>query len=235
MKRILTKLRQGLTWALIFVAALAMILAALMALTTLVASGLFLLNLPLWNLPSLDPATFKDVIANVQAVFTIFAIVVAGLFAIFKLQLFRDFEPHLTISQEVSHRFSSSSYIHIAVTSTLHNSSKVKVKVLKGLCRVQQILPVTDEEFIRLSDQAFKGSTYEFFQWYTLQEAKRTWEKYPVVVEPGESHQETYEFMIGSEVRSILAYTYIYNSRRRQGSQDVVGWHGTTVYDIAKP
>ena len=219
MKGILTKLRQ-VPWG---------------ALTVTVIVVIAVLALPivghlLWGL-----TTFKDVMDIVLPVITSCAILIGGFIAAVKLQLFRDFEPHLSISQEVSHRFSSRSYMHIAVTSTLHNSSKVKVEVLKSFCRVQQILPVTDEEFIRLNDQAFKGPMYRDFQWPTLQKALRTWKKNAVLIEPGESHQETYEFMIGSEVRSILAYTYIYNSRRRQGSQAVEGWLGTTVYDIATP
>ena len=78
-------------------------------------------------------ARTRDLINIVQSAVTITAIGAGGLFAIFKLQLFRDLQPHLTITQEVAHRYIGDSYVHIAVTSTLNNTSRVKVELRKGL------------------------------------------------------------------------------------------------------
>ena len=66
-------------------------------------------------------------LTGIQSAITSVAIVVGGAFALFKLQVFRTFEPHLTITQEVSHRPVGDSYVHIVVTATLHNSSRVRV------------------------------------------------------------------------------------------------------------
>ena len=175
---------------------------------------------------------FKDAVSILQSVITIFAILVGGAFAIFKLQLFRDFEPHLTISQEITHRFTGNEYVHVAVTSTLNNNSRVRVELTKGFFRVQQILPVTNEEVERLYAQVFVNEEYEDIQWPMLDEFQRTWPKNGFVVEPGESHQETSEFIVSSEVGTILVYTYFYNSMYSPGSQSAEGWAATTVYDI---
>ena len=70
---------------------------------------------------------FKDLSSIIQAAFATAAIMGAAIFAIFKLQLFRDFAPHLTISHTINHRPIGESYMHLDVTATLHNSSRVKV------------------------------------------------------------------------------------------------------------
>ena len=135
----------------------------------------------------LNPASTKDELSIVQSAITSVAIFVGGAFAVFKLQIFRDFEPHLTISQKVSHRFIGNNYVHIAVTSTLNNSSKVRVEVRKDLFRLQRILPVSDAEVEYLRDQVFEHQAFEDIQWPKCYELTRTWQKNQFIVEPGES------------------------------------------------
>ena len=86
-----------------------------------VLTAVVILALVVVSFVLLDIAKIKDEVGTVQSVITSVAILVGGAFAIFKFQLFRDFEPHLSISQEVSHRFISEEYVHIAVTSTLNS------------------------------------------------------------------------------------------------------------------
>ena len=66
-------------------------------LTTTIA--LFVLNRT-WT----QPERRKDLAAIIQSVVTVVAIVERGIFAYYKLQIFRVFEPHLSISHEFSHR-----------------------------------------------------------------------------------------------------------------------------------
>lgn len=181
------------------------------------------------------PDSARDKVVIVQSVITSAAILTGGFFAVFKLQIFRDFEPHLSISQEVSHRFIGDDYVHIAVTATLNNRSRVRAELLKGFVKVQQILPVANEEVERLYAQAFIDGEYESLQWLLLDEVPRPRAGRKLVVEPGELHQEACEFIISSEVKSVLVYTYFYNSRYSIGSQAAEGWAATTVYDIVKP
>ena len=181
-----------------------------------------------------DATKFKHEVGVVQSVITSVAILVGGAFAIFKFQLFRDFEPHLSISQEVSHRFISNKYTHIAVTSSLNNNSRVRVELTEGFFRVQQILPITDEEVEKLYSQVFSDNKYEDIQWPTLDDLQRTSANSRLIVEPGESHQETCEFIISSDVKSILLYTYFYNSKYYPTSQSAEGWAATTAHDIVR-
>ena len=60
----------------------------------------------------------KDIVGIIQLSATIVAIAVGGIFAAIRLELFRDFVPHLTIGQEISHRRIGDSYVHIGMVVT---------------------------------------------------------------------------------------------------------------------
>ena len=174
------------------------------------------------------PASAKDKVVIVQSVITSVAILIGGAFALFKLQLFRDFQPHLTISNAISHRRIGESYVHIDVTATLHNSSKVKMELREGFFRLQKLAPVQDEEIENLYAQVFLDQEHSYLQWPTLDDARRDWDKGMLIVEPGESHQETYEFIASIDVESVIIHTYFYNPY----SSSPEGWGVTTVHDI---
>ena len=182
-----------------------------------------------------DGGNTKDVAEIVQASVTALAIVAGGIFAGYKLQIFRDFEPHLTISQTVSHRFIGESYVHIAVTADLKNSSRVEMEIRNGMFRLQHMAPVSDHDVESLYSQvseAKESEEFQEFQWPTLVQDPRNWDKNEFIIEPGESHQETVEFIVRRKVESALVYTYFYNSKFFPGSRSSQGWGATTTYDI---
>ena len=142
--------------------------------------------------------------------------------------MFRDFAPHLAISHEVTHRLVGESYVHIAVVATLRNSSRVKLELRKGFFQVLSISPVSDEEIEALYYKAFVKTIFDDIDWPLLYEIRPKWDKGGLIVEPRESLQETYEFIIKRDVKSILIYTYFYNPHPSTPK----GWGATTVYDI---
>lgn len=180
-------------------------------------------------LPKGDRA--KDIASIVQAFAAALAIVVGGIYAVYKLQLFRTLEPHLTIEHKISHRRLSDSYVHIEVTARLHNSSRVHVELREGLFRLQGVSPATDDEIELLYSKVFIDRDYSNIQWPTLDEVDRDWDEGELVVEPGESHPETIEFIVSaSDYESVLIYTYFYNPARSPGTEQ--GWTATTIHDI---
>ena len=177
----------------------------------------------------------KDIAAIIQSSVAAAAIVTGGIFAYYKLQLFRDFKPHLTISHNISHRILSDSYMHIDVTATLHNRSKVQIELRKGLSRLQGVAPVSDEEVESLYAGTFEDMEHDTLQWPTLDEVDRVWEEGELIVEPGESHAETFEFIVGAYVYdTVLVYSYFYNPEASQDPASTRGWHATAVHDIVE-
>ncbi len=168
----------------------------------------------------------------VQSFATAFVLIAGGAFAGYRLHQFRDFKPHVTINQTVSHRAISENYVHLIVTATLTNSSRVKLEFHEAYFRLQILSPISDREVENLYAKVFADENGESpwnLQWPTMEEASRRWVKGELVVEPGERHQETCEFVISNDVSSILVYTYFYNPGRGAIPQ---GWGTTTVCDI---
>ena len=201
--------------------------SGMMLLTIIIA---FAVIVPTWRWSGIGP--IKDLAGIFQSAITVFAIVVGGVFAWFKLQAFRDFEPHLTISHEVHHRIISDSYVHIDVTATLHNSSRVNIELGEADFRLQQVSPLSDSQVESLYAEVFAEEEHTHVQWPILSQVQRDWGKGDLIVEPGESHQESYDFIVSTDVESVSLYTYFYNPGYREGSHTAQGWRATTVYDI---
>ena len=183
-----------------------------------------------------DPSRAKDLAEIILAFITVIAIAAGAYFAHNRFQIFRTFQPHLTISHRVFHRRLSESYIHIDATALLHNSSRVQIELRKGLIRLQGVSPVSDEEAESAYAMTFVDRDYNNLQWPVLERLDRFWDRSELVVEPGESHAEIFEFIIrASAYRSVLVYTYFYNPRCRQNDGSAEGWAATTVYDILEP
>lgn len=181
-----------------------------------------------------DRNDFMQSSRSFQAIATVVLICVGGIFAYRRLQLFRSFEPHLTISHEAAHRNIGDSYVHIDVKATLHNGSKVQVELRDGFFVVLQISPSTDEEIEALYSQTYTDEEPEDIQWPTLDRSRRSWNKGELIIEPGASHPETYEFILLKDVETVLIYTYFYDPRFSRDATSPRGWVATTVYDIVK-
>ena len=183
-----------------------------------------------WFLP--DAGRFKDLAGIVQSVVTVLAIITGGIIAAYKLQLFRDFEPHLTISHAINHRSIGDGYVHIDVNATLHNSSRVKVELREGVFHLQQIAPVLDDQELeeRLAVREFSGENRAFVQWPSIGELSCDWGNYNLIVEPGQVYRETVEFIVPKEIATVAIHSIFYPATPpRRASQ---GWGITTVYDM---
>ena len=184
--------------------------------------GLFLLVALLdWLLPG--AATFMDWTQIVLSLVTILAIVFGGFFAAVKFELFRDFEPHLTISHTINHRPLGDSYVHIDVRAVLHNSSRVRVELTDGYFVVQRIAPLSEENEL-------SGSELVYPFWPVLEEASIELGDEKIVLEPGQSLQEVLQFTVTNEVHTVLIHYSFSNSI--PAPESPVRWGITDVYDI---
>ena len=192
-----------------------------------------LFSLLAWCITLISDTSYVDSAGAVHAIGILVTVCVGGAFAYQRLQIFRSFEPHLTISHSIRHRFIGDSYVHIDVTATLHNSSKVQVELREGYFLLQLIAPETDEHIEDLYAQVFVEREYEDIRWTTLESFDRHWNPGELVVEPGESHPETHEFIVSRDVESVMIYTYFYDQRFAHDGDYERGWLASTVYDVA--
>ena len=200
--------------------------AALAALAVALTVSAAFAGLAVWS----DAAHLKDAAAVVQALTTAAAIGIGGALAWFKLQIFRDFTPHLTISHEVGHRVISPSYALIDVTVVLHNGSKVHVELREAIFRLQMVAPISDAEAATLYDEMYENRGVRA-RWPKLNEVERSWNEGELIVEPGESHRESCDFIISRDVAATRVYTFFHNPSFQEGGGMARGWGATTVYD----
>ena len=165
----------------------------------------------------------------VQAIVIAVATIMTAYIAQDRLQIFRTFEPHLTIEQQVSHRHIGESYIHIGVTAILRNNSKVKVEVRDASFRLLKIAPTHDDDIENLYDEVFVSNEFNHIQWELLYNVSRTWVEDEFVIEPNGTHREPFEFIISANIQSILVNTYFHNSSSQNSAES---WGATTFYDI---
>ena len=201
--------------------------AALAALAVALTVSALFLGLAVWS----DAAHLKDAAAVVQALTTAAAIGIGGALAWFKLQIFRDFTPHLTISHEVGHRVISPSYALIDVTVVLHNGSKVHVELRDAIFRLQKVAPLSDEDVVELYDEVYANGEPARARWPKLNEVERSWGEGELMVEPGESHRESCDFIVSTDVAAARVYTFFHNPSFQEGGGMARGWGATTVYD----
>ena len=208
-----------------------------------------------FNLFGLEIRDWTYLARIAQGVFTVAAIVVGGIFAWRNAHIFRHNAPHVNVSHEITHIFLSDEYVYIAVTATLHNTSRVNIEFLNGYSRIQQVTPIENEEIENLYGEAFFQTPYPgYLQWPTLDYHANRWEKDGLTVEPGEKETQAFEFIVSREVESVIITTYFYNSRvvgeistesemertpRRRGRllrwkevEGPRGWGRTTTYVI---
>ena len=198
--------------------------------TVAVVGAVILLNLA--PVASSDAEHLGDAASIVQLLATAVIIIAGAVFAYRKLQLFRDFEPHLTVTQSATHRAVGTQYVHIAVTASLHNSSKVRVEIRESFFRLHQVQPLDDEDIEALYEAAFNSEQHADIAWPVIDEAFRRLGPNELVIEPGESHHEYCEFIVSKDVNTVLIYSYFYNLEHSQHSRSAQGWSATTVHDM---
>ena len=111
-----------------------------------------------------SPRKIVLVAGVLQGYVTVVAIMAGGAFAIYRFRIFRTLEPHITVTQTVSHRVVSDSYVHIFVTATLHNNSRVEVGIREATIALQMISPMTDFAVEIFDAEASGGENPRYIQ-----------------------------------------------------------------------
>lgn len=177
-----------------------------------------------------------DIGNKLRSALTALAILTAVSTAWFKLDAFRELEQHLSITQTITSWPAGPTAILIVVTTTLTNTSKVVVTPEKGYCRLAQTAPMTEEEVITATtvpEDRPTNPNEEEMAWPILQEKQRTWPNRDLSIEPGESHQETFQFIIDGEVEAVVALSSIFNpSYERKVKQRAETWRSQDFHKI---
>lgn len=175
--------------------------------------------------------TIKDIAATVQSIFTVGAIIVGGIWTYFGFIQHRLDSPRLQITQRISHVRISDKQNLLVVDETLNNPGQVLLDLRKRGVRVVQIVPVPSGVTERIaarqelmdSDKNKKGDV-----WPIVGEREEgSDENDKLEIEPGETDQLHYEFVLPADVKTVNVVSYVYNPQEPD-----LAWRAENMYDF---
>ena len=180
---------------------------------------------------------------------TSIAIVLGGIWAVYHFCRQRLRYPRAKLEHRVTHwPINEINKRLFRVSLFIENQSEVLMRLDSGFCRLQQVDPCNTDDLTnpKLRDQMEMHGETEL-PWRTIVKVKLDWHSSPESVpalqptlfsrhggreiEPGESDELHFDFLIEPYVSRVLVYTYLHNKskRTRKGG---IGWNLTTIHII---
>ena len=172
----------------------------------------------------------KDIVTIIQAVVTIIAVILGGVWTYFLFIKKRQRFPRASISHQIFYKRISESKALLNIKTVIANSGDVLLCLESGFVRIQQILPIPDDiaDIIK-QDQDPVGEDKTEVDWPLISERFFTWDTGKCEIEPAESDQFVSDHVIDPQVQLISVYSYFKNTKKRKRD---IGWGATTVYRI---
>ena len=172
-------------------------------------------------------------------VFVSLSICVGGFVAYRKLETFRDFQPHLTVSHRISHRSMGPGYRVLTVTADMRNDSKVSTSIQSGYFRICWLAPHSPENIESIIDNSriYQSGDDASLMIGDLNLGVISYLNLPrerdIIIEPGETHSETYNFPLRDDVlESVFIETYFENPNWKSEGSSARFWGARSPYDF---
>lgn len=139
-------------------------------------------------------------------------IMATALAAAHRFEIWRESKPHLTLQQSVHHQPLGTSYRLVAVITKLTNGSKVLVSPETAWCRISQTAPVPDDDVMDIYTNGLEqpdDDAYEQYGWWELGIVHKRWFNEQFTVEPNESANVPFQFIISADVAAVAIATAI--------------------------
>lgn len=171
--------------------------------------------------------------ASVQSCATVIALIVGGIWT-YKLFIQRRQRfPRATVEHHVTERDLPGEKRLLRVVTKITNTGEVLLSLETGRTWIQQVLPVPKDiadQLERHHDPVEAGETQ--IQWPLIGEREIDWSRSPCEIEPGETDELHFDFVVGSKVQTVEIYSYLENVQKRDRT---IGWTVSTIHDTGKP
>ena len=168
---------------------------------------------------------WKEIAEAAQATVTALGLLVAGWWTYTLFVKKREPYPKANVEHRIAHwRLQDRIVLHLTVRIT--NVSSVVLTIPSILARVQQLLPMTEQTVSDLSATGIPAGESEI-PWPLLAERSCDWYTEKREVEPGETEECHFDFLLAAEVLAVSVYSYVKNHSK---SHREMGWNTTTVY-----
>ena len=173
----------------------------------------------------------KNLADITQTVVAILAVILGGLWSLVLFQSRRQRLPRASIEHKVTCRLLPSGKILLPVCVFVSNQSEVLLMCGVMKIWIQSINPHDDDakkalqDWQNISEDNNEKDVFESWDIIALREHK--WEKDKKVIEPGESHQFWFDFIIEPTVKTFRLYTHI-----REVDNPKIGWSLASIHDM---
>lgn len=178
-----------------------------------------------------DAETVKTWTESAGNVAQVFAFASGGLWALQRYRREREQWPRAGVEHVLAHRKLGDETL-VRVTLRIENTGKVLLQLVDARTDVYRVLPLDDDARDRLARDALLDADTHEAQWTCLDSHVRRWAPGDVEIEPGESDEFGFDFLVPSDVTVVSVYSYVSNANKRNRS---IGWGKTTVYDVGSP
>ena len=159
---------------------------------------------------SIWPTSLEAWVSVAQDLSVVLAIVFGAVLGFLRFGWHRVTEPHVVLHHEISHRELLPGSIHLAVEVSIRNSSRVVVKVRDAQISVWDVAVSDQSELAERVHEIEEGETPD---WPNLARKLLPYGEEALVIEPGETDVQTYEFIVPDFVNVIAVDSFYYNQR----------------------
>ena len=176
----------------------------------------------------------KEWIGPIQAVVTIVAIVLGGIWTYTLFVKERRAYPQANIEQKISHISLTENVILLCVDVEVTNTGNSALKIKQALIRVQQILPTVHTTPVKELNEALASIDRkdDNFPWPLLAERTKGSER-PMEIEPNERDLFNFEFALDATVEIVRIYCYLRNEAKSSNDKEF-GWPSVKYYNFKK-
>lgn len=171
---------------------------------------------------------FVDII---QSSITVIAIIVGGFWSYMLFVSRRQKYPRMKVEHYVSCRSVVEAKSLLSVDIIVSNTSEVLLSLMSWEINARQMLPPCAELFRIITDENQKQQEQgrQIIEWQTIASREDHWKNGNFEIEPGEQHQIHLDFVINTNVQTLLVESYFRNMKKR-GRQ--IGWSLSTIHDL---
>lgn len=174
--------------------------------------------------------TTKKILDIGQSAVTIIAIILGGCWTYRLFIKKRESYPRANVENEISHYDLNSNLFLLHVKVKIKNIGDVLLSIKEMEIRVQQILPIHNEisGSINISNKV-KTREKDEIPWPMLDGKIQNYESKLYEIEPGESDESPFDFIIDKNLEVIEVYSYFQNIKKEERD---LGWGCTSIYKL---
>ena len=182
--------------------------------------------------PTPEPYYFAT--TSLQNLITISAIVTAAVIAGRNGLLSRKLDPHVSIDHKTTHQQLDSQNAHVRVQVALHNASGVPVQIRRSAISVERLARTTAGHYgySDIGGNLLRDRSTTFVQHPILDNREFHLADLEVIIESGQSRQETFEIIIDPDNVPIRIHTRFRGGLPNAQEASDKDWEAISFYDI---